>query len=57
MSETIFQRCRNCEGFWERDVAFRRNHDARLAMASRGFHAVCIGCEQTARERGPMRNY
>lgn len=45
------QRCVKCGGSYDQDVAFRKNRDTRLSARGRGFHATCIGCEQTDRDR------
>lgn len=45
------QQCRKCRGWFDREVAFRKNPLARrAAITAQPFRAVCIGCEQTGRD-------
>jgi hypothetical protein len=48
---TAKQRCAKCGGTYDRDIAFRKNRDARSCAHDRGWRVICIGCEQTERDK------
>jgi hypothetical protein len=48
---TAKQRCAKCGGTYDRDIAFRKNPGGRQARVPTAFRVICIGCEQTERDK------
>jgi hypothetical protein len=56
--QPVEARCKKCRGWFDQQAFFRKKQDKRrLHISSRTYHAVCIGCETTARTERKKADY